>query len=68
MHDGGGGYLAGVPQQGYSQGWSPSQGADSSQGGAGGYGLSLSQDFALTASQEELYRIGEVWGAGAGPA
>ena len=26
--------------------------------------MSLSQDFALTSSQEELYRFGDVWGAG----
>jgi len=49
--------------QGYSQGFSQgfSQQGDSQQGG---YNLSLSQDFALTSSQEELYRFGEVWGAG----
>ena len=28
-----------------------------------GYNLSLSQDFVLTSSQEEMYRFGEVWGA-----
>ena len=54
--------------QGYSQGngYGYSQG-DSQGGGVGsanGYNLSLSQDFALTSSQEELYRFGEVWGAG----
>jgi regulator of nonsense transcripts 1 len=43
----------------------PDSQTSSSQGGA--LSMSLSQDFALTSSQEELYRFGDVWGAGPGP-
>jgi len=42
------------PQSCQTQGY----GVDQSQQS---FGLSLSQDFALTSSQEDLYRFGEVW-------